>query len=410
MRDPAVEDWIERARRADIWTVLNQVAPHHAVKVRGRKGHGPCPACGGRDRFSIDRTKNLFYCRAAAKGGDAIALVEYLTGANFLGACEIVTGEAMPPRAASQAEVRGADAALMAEREALRLKQQAEAAASQIDYRQKEIDRAARIWNGGIALHGSAAAAYLARRRCLVPPGARLRAHPALDYWVQSETQKGWVVIHKGPALLARIDDAQNHFMGCHITWIDLATRKGKAEIVHPETGELCDAKKVRGAQKGGHIHLGGDPVASHHLIMGEGIETTLSVAQTLVDDGRDLAGHLLWAGINLGNIGGPHASMVTHPTLTRTDAKGHTRRLKVPGPEPAAEPKLEGGDRALMFPKGITTATLLGDGDSDRFTTENHLKRCAQRNARAGLVTRAAWPGEGVDFNDLAMMQEGGV
>ncbi len=95
--DPAMDDWVNRARAADIWSVLDRLPVPHTLKLRGHKTVGPCPACGGHDRFSMDRRKGIFFCRRSATGGDAIALVQYLTGADFFGAVETITGEA-PPR------------------------------------------------------------------------------------------------------------------------------------------------------------------------------------------------------------------------------------------------------------------------------------------------------------------------
>lgn len=396
--DPATEDWVDRARRADVWDVLNLVAPHHALKPRGKTAVGPCPACGGKDRFSIDRRKGSFYCRAAATGGDAIRMVEYLTGANFLGAVETITGEA-PPRREQRAEARKADPQLIEQR---RLDAVAEAdrrSREGLAYRDREIARAASIWQEGRPLTGSPAEAYLRLRGVQAPSGARLRCHPDLKYWHWSEALKAFAVVHRGPALLARIDDADHHFIGCHCTYVDLATAKGKAEITDPATGELLDAKKVRGSQKGGHIHLGGDPVTADHLIIGEGIETTLSVREALLEARRDLAAHLFWTAINLPNLGGPARESVAHPTLTRTDVKGRSRRLKVPGPVPdlTATP-------VLLPPPQLTLITLLGDGDSDRFTTGHVLARAAARWARPGRTIKAAWPGPGKDFNALRM------
>ena len=34
---------------------------------------GPCPACGGNDRFGVNVIKNIWNCRQCAKGGDVIA-------------------------------------------------------------------------------------------------------------------------------------------------------------------------------------------------------------------------------------------------------------------------------------------------------------------------------------------------
>jgi hypothetical protein len=57
---------------------------------------GPCPVCGGEDRFSINIRKQVFNCRGCGKGGDVIALVQHLDGVEFLAACETLTGEQRP--------------------------------------------------------------------------------------------------------------------------------------------------------------------------------------------------------------------------------------------------------------------------------------------------------------------------
>lgn len=400
-RDPATEDWINRARGADLWAVLNQVAPHHAVKPRARRGCGPCPVCGGKDRFSIDGVKGLFLCRKSAVGGDAIALVQYVTGANFLGAVEIITGEG-PPKREQRGEVRRADPALIEQRRIAAAAAAEDRARAEHSHREEEIARARDIWHHGVPIGGTAAEDYLRLRGIQAPVGARLRFHRNLKFWQYSDLTETYVVLHEGPALLARIDDAAHRFTGCHCTYLDLAQPKGKAVIADPETGEILPAKKVRGSQKGGHIHLGGEPFKASHLYMGEGIETTLSVREALLHAGADLAGLLFWASVNLGNLGGPAADRVNHHTQTRSDSKGRIRRLKVPGPTPL----IETDQPVLLPPNQVTEITLLGDGDSDRFSTEQVLRRAAARFAAPGRTIKAAWPGAGKDFNDLRMAE----
>lgn len=396
-RDPEITAWIDEAKRADIWQVLNRVAGNHAVKPRGRRAVGPCPTCGGHDRFSIDRNKQSFFCRGTARvGGGVIDMVMHITGANFLGACEDITGKAMPKRAPGD-QVKRADPKLIEQR---KLDAQAEAQRREkeaVDFRQREISRAHSIWSEAGAIAGTPAEAYLRGRGISAPLGARLRFHGDLKFW--HHMADGWQAIHRGPAMVARIDDAEHKFIGAHCTWIDLSTRKGKAEIIDPDEGEILPAKKVRGSQKGGHIHLGGDPAAAHHLVTGEGIETTLAVREAMRESDRDLACVLFWAAINLGNIGGKAAGTVPHPTLRRTDTRGRVRRVFVPGPLPDLD-----DEAVLMPPAQISRVTLLGDGDSDHFTTARVLDRAAARWARPGRSISAAWPGEGVDFCDLMM------
>src|SRR3984957_5337542 len=57
---------------------------------------GPCPQCGGKDRFSINPRKQVFLRRRCAARGNIIALVRFLDGCGFLEALEYLTGERAP--------------------------------------------------------------------------------------------------------------------------------------------------------------------------------------------------------------------------------------------------------------------------------------------------------------------------
>jgi CHC2 zinc finger len=92
-----------------------QVASAQAVNIgdvaieRGftfdRKGDhaGPCPLCGGTDRFSISVRKGVFLCRQCQPkgGGGAIGLVMFLDGVGFREAVETLTS-----RRGGRAQVR----------------------------------------------------------------------------------------------------------------------------------------------------------------------------------------------------------------------------------------------------------------------------------------------------------------
>lgn len=391
-RSPEMEDWVARARQIAVVDALSKTRDGDKVKLKRTSGElvGPCPACGGEDRFSINLRKNVFHCRKSATGGDAIALVMYLDGADFIGACRTLNGGEDPPNGESG---RSADPELIERR-----RRDAEAAAKQRaedenEYRSREIKRAHEIWRDAGKLAGSIAEVYLKFRGVVAPQNAKLRCASRLGYWLHYAGD--WHKIHEGPAMVAAIQGPDDYFCGVHCTYIDprLSTANGKVELFHPETGEILDAKKVRGSAKGGHIHLGGVATAPH-LICGEGIETTLSPATIFGTEGR-----LYWATLNLGNMAGKAKGRVPHPTATRLDKRGHKRRVTVPDDEPA-EP--EDGEAVLMPPKTAREITLLGDGDSDRFTTELVLKRAARRWAAPGRVIRAAWAEEGGDLNSM--------
>jgi phage/plasmid primase-like uncharacterized protein len=56
---------------------------------------GPCPRCGGRDRFQISLRKRLFLCRGTA-AGDVIDLVRHIDDCSFAAAVETLTGQERP--------------------------------------------------------------------------------------------------------------------------------------------------------------------------------------------------------------------------------------------------------------------------------------------------------------------------
>jgi hypothetical protein len=63
------------------------------IKLRrqGRELVGPCPVCGGRDRFAVHTVKNTFVCRRCPAGGGVIDLVMHLDGVGLVEAVEILT-------------------------------------------------------------------------------------------------------------------------------------------------------------------------------------------------------------------------------------------------------------------------------------------------------------------------------
>jgi Protein of unknown function (DUF3631)/CHC2 zinc finger len=87
-----------RAQRAH-WRELER----RGVTLRGSGHHraGPCPKCGGDDRFSISKAKQVFNCRGCGIGGDVIKLVVHLDDVDFVTACKTLTGEP-PPRVKSR--------------------------------------------------------------------------------------------------------------------------------------------------------------------------------------------------------------------------------------------------------------------------------------------------------------------
>jgi phage/plasmid primase-like uncharacterized protein len=65
------------------------------ITLKGRIDQcGPCPVCGGTDRFAINVRKQVYVCRGCRVGGDVISLVQHLDGCAFAEAVEILAGDA----------------------------------------------------------------------------------------------------------------------------------------------------------------------------------------------------------------------------------------------------------------------------------------------------------------------------
>jgi hypothetical protein len=63
------------------------------LKSNHKQLTGPCPLCGGTDRFNVDPRKNLWICRGCRVGGDVIKLVQHLDGCSFVSAVEMLISE-----------------------------------------------------------------------------------------------------------------------------------------------------------------------------------------------------------------------------------------------------------------------------------------------------------------------------
>jgi putative DNA primase/helicase len=103
MTNATFEGWVAQARAVPIEQIIEQ----RGLKLRGGVDRsGPCPVCGGEDRFAINVKKQLFNCRQCAVGGDVIKLVEHLDRVDFIHACETLTGEP-PPKTNGHANYHG---------------------------------------------------------------------------------------------------------------------------------------------------------------------------------------------------------------------------------------------------------------------------------------------------------------
>jgi putative DNA primase/helicase len=93
----AFEQWTETARAVRIEDEIER----RGIKLKrvGTEHVGPCPKCGGDDRFAINTKEQVFNCRGCGVGGDVIELVQHLDSVGFIGACAKLTGEPPPNKA-----------------------------------------------------------------------------------------------------------------------------------------------------------------------------------------------------------------------------------------------------------------------------------------------------------------------
>jgi len=325
---------------------------------------GPCPSCGGRDRFSISTKNGVYNCRSCG-GGDAISLVRLVLDCDFMGAVEFLEG-------ARGVEV---DPAEIARRKRVQAEQQKKTEAEAASYRAHAIRDAVQIWKSAVDFRGTPAEEYLALR----VPGFSLidlpffcfRYCPMLPYG--KTIKRRWHVLHTGPALISAVQGPDGRLRAVHRTWIDLTAPKGKAVILDPD-GKAMPAKMVRGSKKGGAIRLTGNAIAPR-LVMGEGIETTLTALKGSV--ARDAA---YWAGVDLGNMAGLREG-------------GRFSEI----------PKMSDAD-AFVPPPDVDHLIYIQDGDSEPRKTRALLVAGLRRamNAVPGLTGHIVPSVEGGDLNEM--------
>jgi putative DNA primase/helicase len=161
------EDLIEQARLVPIEREIER----RGIDLRGRVERcGPCPRCGGRDRFSVNVKKQIWNCRGCVVGGNIIKLVQHLDCADFTTAVRLLAGDGRSGLAAATAPAAGRGGA-------------------EEDYEDDQHRKAAWLWQQRSALTRSPAERYLREVRgihCPLPATlgflapTRAGHHPAL--------------------------------------------------------------------------------------------------------------------------------------------------------------------------------------------------------------------------------------
>ena len=228
----AVPD-IERAKATPIENEISRRG--YQLKRQGPELVGPCPVCGGSDRFAVHTRKQCWHCRGCAKGGDVISLVQHLDGIEFPAAIEVLTGAANVPirKPAAVPIDRGQDQA----------------------YEARQLHLAESIWRAAMAPLPLEALAYFAYRKIdikAVPDQAGLRFHPHCP-WDNGTTT---------PCVIGRYTDAR--------------TNEPRGIWRRPIDGRK---PKSIGSSTGCVIRLWDDAEITTGLVIGEGVETTLFAA-----------------------------------------------------------------------------------------------------------------------------------
>ena len=194
-------------------------------------------------------------------------------------------------------------------------------------------ESALKIWNASKPAAGSLVENYLKHRGITIPVPETLRFHPNLKH-PSGEFYPAMV------ALVTRGDDGEP--MAIHRTFL---SRNGDAKA------EVDPQKMMLGLCKGGVVRFA---PATDRVMVGEGIETSLSVMQ------------------------------FTHVSTWAA--------LSAPGL------------KSLHLPPEIREVTILADSGD---TGEEAAKSAALRWIKEGRKVRIARPPNGLDFNDLAMGHE---
>lgn len=305
-REQTFEDWKRRAVESDI---LQQAVRLGAkLKRAGREWIGPCPFCGGTDRFSINPMKAKWHCRGHGGGGDAIGMVMHIAGLSFLEAIEDITGEP-PPGGRARSLTEEEKASRNRQRLEAEARQQARKAQEQA-YQADTREAAQAIWDASMPVKDSLAETYLRSRGIVLDeyPDV-LRFHPALPYPGKPKPY---------PVLVCRVDDVMGHLTA---VWrIFLRDDGHKADVENPKLG--------LGPAGGGAVRLGG---MAPHIGIGEGLESSMG-AWMLV--GRSIP---VWATLSTSGMAGFEIPLGVSRLTIFPDGdrplrrKGHEYEIAVP-------------------------------------------------------------------------------
>jgi phage/plasmid primase-like uncharacterized protein len=274
-------DWIAQARAVRI----DDEIARRGIKLKGRSPErcGPCPKCGGTDRFAINTTKQIWNCRGCQRGGDVISLVQHLDGCTFAAAVATLSRQAPTGRDIGKNAKPDLPNRV--------LKTHGEKSCNSDGERARE---ALAIWSAARDPQDTPAWKYLFRRGVVLEAlpsriNEALRFHPDCPW--HDERRMCLVAL-----------------------WTD--TISGEARAIHrrvitPDGGKLGHWR-AWGPTTGCVIRLWPDDDVSQSLVLGEGVETVLAAATRIAHRGTLL--QPAWAAGDAGHVG-------AFPTLSGVEA-----------------------------------------------------------------------------------------
>lgn len=227
--------------------------------------NGPCPLCGGTDRWRWDNKNNDGggYCHQCdLKGTGIVILAKWLSldgRENFRKMLEILANSL----SSSHHSMNDSN---------------------HVDLEQKKrytLQIAHKIWNESNKLYLNnkcPANLYFIKRGLKVPTEiSTIKIHPSLSYYENGHC------IGKFPAIVSLVASADGEFLGIHRTYLSFDGSKAPVSQV----------KMVLGSISCGSIHL--DENLRQTLHLSEGLETALAI--------REIINEPVWSAISAGNL-----------------------------------------------------------------------------------------------------------
>jgi hypothetical protein len=381
----------------DLWARLGAPSP---LKRAGVEFVGPCPACGGSDRFAINPRQGVFNCRGS-EGGDAIKLVEHVRGLSNIEAAEFILERDRPggrrEETDEEREAREARARQWREAAQLRLAREAKEAAAK---RKRDQEACEAILSRAVKLEGTHGEAYF-RERGLTPPRRMLgdvRFVAGVDYWgVPKPYLKNQQLEHLAtlPAVVCVIRDIEGRPVAIHMTFLDPDkpskwVAPWEADV--PKKERLNPSKKIRNIAEtwsGGMIRLG---LIGERLAIAEGVETALSW-HAMGYGPEDIS---IAAAASLDNLVGGVTGSVDHPVKRKPDGSPYRIANGWPAPDKPG----------VLLPEWVREVIILGDGDSDPWHTQGRIAAQVRRWKAQGRVVSVHMAPPRCDWNNALVLQ----